>query len=193
MCLRLWHMSHPLYIYFLADWFFNIHHWILARFDNIFLIQNLSKDKLALKIQLFPITSSSNSFSSSFPEPALTIPFLAKRFPNKLVPSCFKILLFVLLFHFQSDSFQQNIRIFKSLNNFHYVVHFFVWNYYSCCSWAMYFLLNSCIICWSSCCNPNGAEIFFTKATTTFINGPANSLNNDIKIHQIKLFYKFDL
>ena len=28
---------------------------------------------------------------------------------------------------------------------------------------------------------PNGAKIFFAKGTVTFINGPANVLNNDPK------------
>ena len=30
---------------------------------------------------------------------------------------------------------------------------------------------------------PNGAKIFFAKETTTFINGPANLLNNYLKNH----------
>ena len=45
----------------------------------------------------------------------------------------------------------------------------------------MCFLLNSCINCWNSCCNSNGAEIFFAKGTATFINAPANLLHNDPK------------
>ena len=31
---------------------------------------------------------------------------------------------------------------------------------------------------------PNGAKTFFAKGIATFINGPANLLNNDLKIIQ---------
>ena len=35
---------------------------------------------------------------------------------------------------------------------------------------------------------PNGAKTLFAKAIATFINGPANLLNNDLKTLQIELF-----
>ena len=36
-----------------------------------------------------------------------------------------------------------------------------------------------CIFFWAAAVIPNGAKIFFAKATVTFINGPANLLNSD--------------
>ena len=35
---------------------------------------------------------------------------------------------------------------------------------------------------------PNGAKTFFGKGIATFINGPANLLNNNLKILKIELF-----
>ena len=35
---------------------------------------------------------------------------------------------------------------------------------------------------------PNGTKTFFAKGIATFINGPANLLNNIVKILQIELF-----
>ena len=61
--------------------------------------------------------------------------FLIINFLARLILKCIPVFLgshlFALLFIFNcfSASFQQNIRIYKSLNDFHYVIHFFVWNY----------------------------------------------------------------
>ena len=56
----------------------------MVHFYNIFVFQNLLKDETVLKIPLRTSTSSFNSFSFLFPEPALTIPFPVNKFPNKL-------------------------------------------------------------------------------------------------------------
>ena len=113
-----------------------------------FVFQSLLKDEVALKILIFFITSSYNSFSFFISTPALTITFPDNKLPNKLAPrvpnNILKKSSFLLFRNFSwsysywnympaltyfSDSFQQNIRIFKSLNYFHCVNHFFVWNY----------------------------------------------------------------
>ena len=41
--------------------------------------------------------------------------------------------------------------IYKRLNYFHDIIHFFIWNYY-CHAWSKHFLLNSCVCCWRCCC-----------------------------------------
>ena len=63
--------------------------------------------------------------------------------------------------------FQHNISIFKSLNGFHYIIHFFVWIPAS-------FAEAVAVI-------HNEAKTFFTKGIATFIYGPANLPNNDPK------------
>ena len=98
-----------------------------------------------------------------------------------------EILLFVLLFHFLSVLIKQNIRISKSFNNFHYVIHFFVWNYWNCCPELCIFFGIPASIAEVAAVIPNGSKIFLAKVTPTFINGPANLL----KIFQIELIYKF--
>ena len=42
-------------------------------------------------------------------------------------------------------------------------------------------VLEPCIFFQIPAVIPNGAKIFFAKGTSTFINGPANLLNNDPK------------
>ena len=48
--------------------------------------QNLLKDEAALKIQSFPVPALTIRFPFLQPELALTIPFPANKFPNKLGP-----------------------------------------------------------------------------------------------------------
>ena len=62
-----------------------------------------------------------------------------------------------------------------------WTIFIFIWNYWSCCSKIVYSLLNSCIIAEAAAVIPNGAKTFFAKGIATFINGPANLLNNDPK------------
>ena len=45
----------------------------------------------------------------------------------------------------------------------------------------MYFFLNSCDTAEAAAVIPNGAKIFSANRTATFINGPANLLNNESK------------
>ena len=45
----------------------------------------------------------------------------------------------------------------------------------------MYFFWIPASIAEAAAVIPNGAKIFFAKGTATFINGPANLLNNDPK------------
>ena len=71
----------------------------MIHFDNTFAFQSLLKDEIALKTPFFfiSVTSSYNYFSFLFPyeveelkerqpEPAVTILFPAKMFPNKAAP-----------------------------------------------------------------------------------------------------------
>ena len=45
----------------------------------------------------------------------------------------------------------------------------------------MYFLLNPASIARATAAIPNGDKMVFAKGTATFINGPANLLNNYLK------------
>ena len=45
----------------------------------------------------------------------------------------------------------------------------------------MYFLWNPASIAGATAVIPNGAKMVFAKGTATFINGPANLLNNYLK------------
>ena len=65
-------MSHPL---FLVDYLEKKHHQILVHFHMVFVFQSLLKDEAVLKTPFIT------------PFPALYIPFLGKRFPNKLAPN----------------------------------------------------------------------------------------------------------
>ena len=51
----------------------------------------------------------------------------------------------------------------------------------------MYFFLIPATIAEAAAFIPNGAKTFYASGTTTFINGPANLLNNDPKKHQTEL------
>ena len=83
------------------------------------------------KIKFFSITSSYNLFSFFYSQNQLLqfiyriINFLARLILEFLL-MFLKILLLVFLFHFRffSNSFVQNIRIFKSWNDFHYAILF---------------------------------------------------------------------
>ena len=74
---------------------------------------------------------------------------------------------------------------FKSLNNFHYVIHFFVWNIKvvdkgrpePC--FAFFWIPAS--IAEAAGVITNGAQTFFAKGVATFINGTANLLTKDPK------------
>ena len=64
------------------------------------------------------------------------------------------------------------------LNKFHYVIHFFIWNYQRCCSRIVYFFWTPASIADAAAVIPNGAKTSFAKGITIFINEPANWLNN---------------
>ena len=97
----------------------------------------------------------------------------------KYPTTCLRIPLFFFCFIFNCfrDFFQQNITIFKSLNKFHYVIHFFLFE-----------IIKVVVLFWipasiaeAAAVVPNRAKTFFAKGIATFINGPANLLKNDPK------------
>ena len=55
--------------------------------------------------------------------------FLIINFPTNLLLEYLITFFFCFVFNCLSDSFQKKIGIFKSLNNFHYVIWFIIWNY----------------------------------------------------------------
>ena len=87
-------------------------------------------------------------------------------------------LYFCFVFNCFRDPFQENIRIFKCLNSFHYVILFLF-------EIIKVFVPELCIFFWIpgsiECIIPNGAKTFFAKGIATFINWPASLLNNDPK------------
>ena len=131
------------------------------------------------KIQFFSITGSYNFFSFSYSQNQL-LQFLYRiiNFLARLIPECLlvflKILVLVFLFHFQffSNSFVQNIRIFKSLNDFHYVILFlFVIIKVVVPKQSIFFWIPASIA-GGAAVLPNGAKLFFAKGTATFVNQP---------------------
>ena len=58
----------------------------MVNFYNIFVFQNLLKDEAVFKNTIFPVPAVAILFPFWFPEPALTIPFPANKFPNTLAP-----------------------------------------------------------------------------------------------------------
>ena len=57
----------------------------------------------------------------------------------------------------------------------------------------MFFFLIPASIAEAAAVIPNGAKIFFANGTATFINGPANLLNNEPKNPLDRIILKFEL
>ena len=105
-------------------------------------------------------------------------------------------------FFFLSDCFHQNIRIFQCLNNFHDVIHFFVWIIKVVVSEPCFDFEIPASTVKAAAVISNGTKIPFAKGTAAFINGPANLLNNDpknpldgiiLKIWALESFMSLDL
>ena len=148
---------------------------------NTFVFQSLLKDGVALKIPFFSITIPYNACSffvgvkSATTRTSSYISFISYQFFH-FVFNCF------------SDSFQQNIRIFKSLNDF------FI-SFISLFEIIKAVIPEPCIFFWipasitkAAAVIPNWAKIFLAKGTATYINGLLVYSTMILKILQIELF-----